>query len=80
MVSAPDVPSNLAAARLVAQAADAGAQLVVLPEYFALMGLNDTDKVKRASPGAMAPSSARWPIWPAAISCGWWAAPAAGGP
>ena len=32
MVSAPDVPSNLAtAARLVAQAADAGAQLVVLP-------------------------------------------------
>ena len=46
MVSAPDVPSNLAtAARLVAQAADAGAQLVVLPEYFALMGMNDTDKV-----------------------------------
>ncbi len=46
MVSAPDVPTNLThAARLVANAASQGAQLVVLPEYFALMGLNDTDKV-----------------------------------
>lgn len=67
MVSAPDVPSNLAtAARLVAQAADAGAQLVVLPEYFALMGLNDTDKVKAREPWGDGPiqRAAAWPSGP----------------
>jgi len=46
MVSGPDVgPNLLAAERLVAQAAAAGARLVVLPEYFCLMGRHDDDKL-----------------------------------
>ena len=46
MVSTMDVDENLrAAATLIAQAADGGAQLVALPEYFCLMGQQDTDKV-----------------------------------
>ena len=45
MVSTSSVEHNLEAARrLVAQAAEAGAQLVVLPEYFCLMGRHDRDK------------------------------------
>ena len=53
MVSTPDVASNLeAAARLVRQAAQAGATLVALPEYFCLMGLRDADKLAIAeAPG-----------------------------
>ena len=47
MVSTPDVDTNLiTAGRLIQAASKAGAQLVVLPEYFCLMGLKDTDKVK----------------------------------
>lgn len=46
MVSTPVVAENLAAAEdLIARAADAGATLVVLPEYFAIMGGRDTDKL-----------------------------------
>lgn len=46
MVSGPDVLANLDAARvLLTQAAHAGAQLAVLPEYFCLMGHQDTDKL-----------------------------------
>ncbi len=46
MVSTTDVDQNLrAAAALIAQAADGGAQVVALPEYFCLMGQRDTDKV-----------------------------------
>jgi deaminated glutathione amidase len=46
MVSTPDLARNLAAAaRLVAEAAAAGAGLVSLPEYFCLMGRKDTDKL-----------------------------------
>ncbi len=46
MVSTPDVDRNLAAAaRLVAEAAAAGAQVVGLPEYFCLMGRRDDDKL-----------------------------------
>ena len=49
MVSTPDVTENIATcARLVAQAADAGAQLVTLPEYWPIMGMRDTDKVAHA--------------------------------
>jgi nitrilase len=46
MVSAPDVAHNLAAAeRLITQAAEEGAEVALLPEYFCLMGRRDTDKV-----------------------------------
>ena len=45
-VATPDVDRNLdAAARLIAQAARAGAELVALPEYFCLMARRDSDKV-----------------------------------
>jgi len=50
-VSTPRVEDNLAAAgRLVAQAAEQGAKLVALPEYFCLMGERDDDKVKIREP------------------------------
>jgi len=52
-VSTPGVERNLdAARRLVAEAAGRGAELVVLPEYFCLMGRDDTDKLAIAeAPG-----------------------------
>jgi nitrilase len=47
MASGPKVSANLnEARRLIARAAAEGAQLVALPEYFAIMGMNETDKVK----------------------------------
>ena len=53
MVSTPDVATNLAtAARLLQQAADQGAELAALPEYFCLMGHSDRDKLAHAeAPG-----------------------------
>ena len=53
MVSTPDLARNLeAAGRLVAAAAAQGAELVGLPEYFCLLGRQDTDKLSVAeSPG-----------------------------
>ena len=46
MVSATGVESNLAAAHaLLREAAAQGAELAVLPEYFCIMGLKDTDKL-----------------------------------
>ena len=47
MVSSPVLQENMETAKiLVNQAAQNGAQIVALPEYFCLMGLKDTDKVK----------------------------------
>jgi deaminated glutathione amidase len=47
MASGPNVNANLLeAGRLIAQAVESGAELVVLPENFALMGLSEQDKVK----------------------------------
>ena len=46
MASGPNVAANLSEAeRLIGSAAAQGAKLVALPEYFAIMGLKDTDKV-----------------------------------
>jgi deaminated glutathione amidase len=52
-VSSPRVEDNLAAAnRLIAHAATQGCELVVLPEYFCLMGHRESDKVAvREEPG-----------------------------
>jgi nitrilase len=46
MVSAASLERNLAdAGALIAQAADAGAEFVALPEYFCFMGKKETDKL-----------------------------------
>ncbi len=56
MVSTPDVERNLATAeRLIAQAADAGAAWVALPEYFCLMGRSDRDKLAIAEDAGAGP-------------------------
>ncbi len=47
MASGPNVNANLLeAGRLIAQAVEKGAGLVVLPENFAIMGMTERDKVK----------------------------------
>jgi predicted amidohydrolase len=46
MASGPNVSGNLSEARrLIAQAAEQGAKLVVLPEFFAIMGMTEQDKL-----------------------------------
>jgi predicted amidohydrolase len=53
MASGPNVKGNLQeAGRLIELAASSGARIVALPEYFAIMGMKDTDKVAvREKPG-----------------------------
>ncbi|MBP6366340.1 MAG: carbon-nitrogen hydrolase family protein [Nitrosomonas sp.] len=53
MASGPSVSANLEeAARLIEEAAAQKAKLVVLPEYFCIMGMKDTDKlVVQEQPG-----------------------------
>jgi nitrilase len=76
MVSAPEVDANLAAAgRLIGKAAAEGAQLIALPEYFCILGRQETDKVKvrerdAAEPGGGGPiqsflseAAARNKVW-----------------
>ncbi len=71
MVSTPRVAENIAtAAALIAQAAMLGARLVVLPEYFGILGMKDTDKVAvRESDGSgplqdfLAMVAARHGVW-----------------
>ncbi len=47
MASGPNVTGNLGEVhRLIAKAVAQGARLVVLPEFFAIMGMNDQDKIK----------------------------------
>jgi deaminated glutathione amidase len=49
VIASTDVTHNLArAAALIGEAAQRGAQLVLLPEYFCLMGKSDHDKVQIA--------------------------------
>jgi len=71
MVSGPQVDANLKdAARLIESAVKRGARLVALPEYFPIMGLHETDKVRvREEPGAgriqdfLAGTARRLGIW-----------------
>ncbi|MBU0621897.1 MAG: carbon-nitrogen hydrolase family protein [Gammaproteobacteria bacterium] len=71
MASGPNVEGNLSEARrLVANAVEQGAKLVVLPEFFAIMGMNEQDKVKvREKPGEgpiqrfMSETARRHKIW-----------------
>jgi nitrilase len=56
MISTPVVQENLStASRLIKAAANEGAQLLVLPEYFCLMGLKDSDKVRAREPYGKGP-------------------------
>lgn len=56
MTSGPDVAQNLEeAGRLIAIAAERGARLVAVPEYFAIMGLKDHDKVAVSEPQGKGP-------------------------
>jgi nitrilase len=49
MVSTPSVTQNIATARrLLKEAAQQGAKLVLLPEYWQIIGLHDKDKVEHA--------------------------------
>ena len=71
MVSTPSVERNLDAARaLVERGAAEGAELLVLPEYFCLMGKSDRDKLAVAEvPGAgpiqtmLADAARRHRVW-----------------
>jgi len=71
MASGPNVAANLIeAGRLIGMAVDQGAHLVALPEYFAIMGMQDTDKVKvREEEGKgpiqqfLAATAKRYRIW-----------------
>jgi nitrilase len=71
MASGPSVTANLEEAlRLIEEAAAKGAQLVVLPEYFCIMGMKDTDKlVVRENPGEgevqdfLSETAKRFGIW-----------------
>lgn len=46
MISTPDVATNIATAKsLLQQAAESGASLILLPEYWPIMGMQETDKV-----------------------------------
>ncbi|HEX9686062.1 MAG TPA: carbon-nitrogen hydrolase family protein [Burkholderiales bacterium] len=71
LASGPNVKGNLTeAGRLIEMAAAQGAQLVALPEYFAIMGMRDDDKVRvREKPGAgpiqefLAETARRHGIW-----------------
>lgn len=71
MVSGACVADNLGQAKaLVQQAADQGAELVCLPEYFCALGHRDTDKLTYAEregdgpmQAALADWAQRWNVW-----------------
>lgn len=71
MISGPEVGPNLAtAARLIAMAADGGASMAVLPEYFPIIGGSDADRLAvREQAGAgpiqdfLAESASRHHLW-----------------
>ncbi len=56
MISTPAVAANLVTAtRLLAAAADQGAQLVALPEYFPIIGGSDADRLAVREPAGSGP-------------------------
>jgi len=56
MVSSEDLAANLeSAARLVRFAAEQGARLVLLPEYFPVLGMDETCKLRLAEPEGRGP-------------------------
>jgi deaminated glutathione amidase len=71
MASGPNVHANLTeAGRLLRMASERGIQVCVLPENFALMGMNEQDKINHAEvPGTgliqdfLAASAARYGLW-----------------
>ncbi|KXW55708.1 carbon-nitrogen hydrolase family protein [Ferrovum sp. PN-J185] len=71
MASGPHVDANLLeAGRLIKMATDQGAAIIGLPEYFAIMGMKDTDKVKVAESFGSGPiqdflsrSAKRYGVW-----------------
>ncbi|WP_412481057.1 carbon-nitrogen hydrolase family protein [Azonexus sp. IMCC34839] len=71
MVSGPRVDENLeTAGRLIEDAVDQGAQLVVLPEYFPIIGAADADRVRAREPYGNGPvqdwlaaTAARHEVW-----------------
>ncbi|HEY0665096.1 MAG TPA: carbon-nitrogen hydrolase family protein [Gallionella sp.] len=71
MASGPNVEGNLSEARrLIASAVEKGARLVVLPEFFAIMGMSEQDKVAvREQPGHgqiqdfLAETAEKYRIW-----------------
>ncbi|KAF1852341.1 hypothetical protein Lal_00037069 [Lupinus albus] len=64
MVSTPEPQQNVdAAARLVAQAARQGAQLVLLPEYWPIMGRHERDKLAHAEADGSGPIQEHLGAW-----------------
>jgi len=71
MVSTPQVEENFAVARrLITQAAKQGAQLILLPEYWPVMGMRESDKIAYAEQfeqgpiqGFMSAIAREWGIW-----------------
>ncbi len=71
MVSGPRVDENLeTAGRLIEDAVDQGAQVVVLPEYFPIIGAADADRVRAREPYGNGPvqdwlaaTAARHEVW-----------------
>src|SRR5690606_22038268 len=56
MVSTPVIEENVATAtRLIAEAAQQGAKLVLLPEYWAAMGMDERDKIALAEEDGAGP-------------------------
>ena len=56
MISTPVIEENIATAtRLIAEAAQQGATLILLPEYWASMGMHERDKIALAEQDGAGP-------------------------
>lgn len=71
MASSPQVSANLIEAeRLIALAVAQGAKIVVLPEYFCIMGVKETDKVAVREKLGEGPIQRFYLKWPKCIKSG----------